>query len=537
MRTNLASLPLILALLAPLGAAAEPIDLLSSWEGTIDYFIIGAPLAADGTDSDTTRVDHLDQPASVDVTGTDIPAIATVLAAYLYWGGTIADRSDCSTTDAIDDEVVLTVPGSAATTVTADECYCEGGDGVSSYDIQACRKEITSLLTSGLIGTYTVDEFAARAANGSTDNASFAVVLVFEDANTLSPRRVALYDGLEVLYEGTRTMNLTGLDVDNPADGDIAWYVLDGDVGGTGPESVELSGTPGGASTTVYDAVNPATNPMNRTINTTSPPLTDVIGTDVDKLDASAGLTPGDTSVVMTYTAGGDKYWVVVNVVGINVYRSHIADSLSHKTWTLHVDADSSSSITPGDTIRYTIHLMNVGTAPAEVDLTDDIPSAFDSWTLIDAAGGTDASTATQLIVDDIPIAIGATADVIFDAVIAEGTLGETVLNIVDFDCGADGNSGSIASPSFVVGDEISDETPEPVTEPEPDIVMDPTPDPITDPTTDAPTDPATDGPDWSGESSRGCGCSVAGDSGAAHVLLLLALLLVRRRARQPSRP
>ncbi len=513
-------------------SAAEPLDLLASWEGSIDYFITGAPLAIDGSDSGRD-VDTLSQPASVDVTSTDVPALAGIEAAFLFWGGTIPDQSDCATAPVYtDDEVVLTVPGGTPTTVTADECFCEIGAG--SYDIQGCRYDFTSMLTSGIIGTYTVDEFAALVRNGSTDNASFAIVLIYDEPTTLPPRRIALYDGLEELYLGSRIINLSGLDVDSPADGDLAWYVLDGDVGGTGPESVELSGAPGGLSTTLSDSINPATNPMNRTINTTTPPQEDVVGVDIDKLDASAGLTPGDVSAVMTYTAGGDKYWVVLNIVGINVYKAHITVRLSSKDWELHDDADASGTPTPGDTIRFTIHLVNVGTAPGSVDITDDIPSVFDSWVLVDGAGGTDSSTATRLVLEDVIVPVGGSTDVILDAVIADGTDGEAVVNVVDFDATPDGNTGRIASSPFVIGGEADEEpeapaevVPEPSPEPAPDASADPSSDPSTEPS----DDPVVDVPTPPGDPGAGCGCSLAGrDAPSLAFLLLLGLALLRRR-------
>ena len=98
----------------------------------------------------------------------------------------------------IDDEVVLTLPGQAVgTPVTADECFFS--PGASSYDIQACRLDITSaVVASGMIGTFTVDEFACDVGgSGSTDNASFSLVLIYEEPTLLSPRRITLYDGLE----------------------------------------------------------------------------------------------------------------------------------------------------------------------------------------------------------------------------------------------------------------------------------------------------------------------------------------------------
>lgn len=142
-----------------------------------------------------------------------------------------------------------------------------------------------------------------------------------------------------------------------------------------------------GASTTVFDAVNPADNPMNRTINTTTPPQTDVIGVDIDRLDISAALTPGDTYVDMTYSAGGDKFWVVYNIVGVNVYRAVLHPKKVDKSWILLDDADGSGTVTPGDTVRYTIRVENVGTAPGVVTISDPIPPEFSSWQIVSGAG------------------------------------------------------------------------------------------------------------------------------------------------------
>lgn len=533
---------LVVALLGPLQARAQPLDSLQSWEGNIDYFATGAPLAVDGPDSDTGSVDTVNQPESVEVTSAEVPTGAVVLAAYLYWAGTIDDQEDCSTFPAeVDDQVDLTVPGGSAVAVTADECYCAAGAG--SYDIQACRVDITALVPSaGMTGTWTVDGFDALIRNSSTDNASFALLFVFEEPVTLPPRRIDLFDGLEEFYESSRTLNLTGLDADTPAHGELTWYVLDGDIGGVGPEQVQVSGVPGGATVTLADSLNPAENPMNRTINTTVPTQTDVVGVDIDQLDISDGLTPTDTEADITYTAGGDKYWVVVNVVGIDVYRAIIQPRLSDKEWTLHDDADGSGGPTPGDTIRYTIHLENAGTAPGYVTVNDPMPEQVSSWTLVDDGGGTDASTADTLIVQDIYVDGGGTEDVVFDVVIAEGTLDTIMSNVAAFDAGPDGNSGSLAASPVFIGETVVDETPD-----EPAETVEPVPDTSTDTSVpDVAEDTATP-PDAimdveeedaqtdvveppSGGVPSACACELVDSSGhpASNLPLLLLLALLQ---------
>ncbi|MFH1434738.1 MAG: hypothetical protein ABIJ56_03380 [Pseudomonadota bacterium] len=510
---------------------AQPIDLRVTAEGAFDYFATGAPLAIDGPDADTTQVDMLNQPASVEVTAADVPATGTVVLSFLYWAGTIADQADCATApSATDDDVELTLPGAEyPAVITADICFCAAG--ASSYDIQACRADITSLVAaSGMLGTFTVDAFDARIRNGSTDNASFSLVLIYEEPALLPPRRYALYDGVEEFYEGSRTLALSGLDVDTPAHGDLTWYVLDGDIGGTPPELVNVTGTPGGGSTDLSDAINPANNPMNRTINTTTPVQTGVLGVDIDWLDISSGLTPEDTGVDMTYTAGGDKYWVVYNIVGIDVYRALIHPQYSYKTWELQVDADASGGPTPGDTVRYTIHLHNSGTAPGYVSVTDTIPGAAASWWVVSDGGGTDLSTDTTLIIEDIYVGAGDNAEVIFDMVLAPGTEGTIIENSADFDGSPDGNSGTLTADPLHVGSGLDDTPPEeaeleedvPDAHPEEDVTADGFPDaadaadedadvPGEDAATDAHEDTPVDA--WSdtqpddNSSPGGCGC------------------------------
>ncbi len=525
----------------PTAALAQPLDSRASWEGNIDYFATGAPMAVDGTDSDSTQVDTMSQPASVQVTATDVPTGAVVLAGYLYWAGTIEDQAECTTApSATDGEVLVTVPGGTPTAVTADVCYCAAG--ASSYDIQACRADITAMVpAAGPQGTWTADGFAALIRNGATDNASFSVVFVYEEPFTLSPRRIALFDGLEEFYTSSRTLTLSGLDADTPARGDLTWYVLDGDEGGLEPEEVRVSGVPGGASTLLGDMHNPVDNPMNRTINTTVPVQTGVVGVDIDRLDISAGLTAGDTAADMTYTAGGDKYWVVYNIVGIDVYRAIIQPRLSDKEWSLHLDADSDGFPTPGDTIRYTIHLENAGTAPGYVSVTDPIPAQASSWSMVSTAGGTDASVADTLIVNDIFVAAGGTADVVFDLILADGTTDEIMQNVAAFDAGPDGNSGAlVASPVYIGMPVVEEEPDEPVdaTEPasdaasDPDVLSDVPGDPdlsdATDVASDVQADTVLDVVGPGGGTPSACACELTPSKHAAVPLSVLLLGLLQ---------
>jgi len=441
-------------LIAANARADVPISLRSTWSGSVDFFATGAPMAIDGPDADT-NVDTVTQPATVTISSATIPAGSTVEQAFLYWAGTIGN-SECVSPVKLDDSVDFTPPGALMPVgIVADTCYCSTADA-SSYDVQVCRADVTSLLTGSIAGAYTVDKFAASIGNGSTDSASFSIVLVYQNA-ALPPRDIALYDGVEGLSsasQATSTFSLGGIRVDTPAQGDLTWYTIEGDIGGGSPgvEQVIVTGKPGGASLILADAVNPANNPMNRTINTTTPVQTGTVGVDIDRFDISGALTAGDTSVDMLYSANTDKWWIAYNIVGINVFEP-VFGLGSNKTGVLHTDADGNGVPTAGDTLRYTIHLNNTGTDVGTVNVIDPIPipQLVDSWTLVNAGGGTDVSSTSQLEIQGIFAAVQGSADVVFDMVIADVPDQTVISNVATFDATPDGDKGTLAAPDFIV--------------------------------------------------------------------------------------
>lgn len=415
-----------------------------TFAGNADFFATGAAMAEDGPDGDATNVDTFVHPAITNVSANDVPQDANLRKAFLYWGGSITN-DDCAG-GTIDDTVTFTPPGEATGDVTADACYCSDA-AAGSYDIQLCRADVTNLL-GDIHGDYAVDDFAALISNGSTNNASFSIVLVYTESN-LPARRIAVYDGLLTMWNQSNPSEVVVLDqieIDDPPAGDLTWYALEGDVGGGGAEGVSVLGQPGGQGMDLADELNPIGNPMNHTINTTAPPQSDALGVDIDEFDISDALTAGDTSVETTYLGGNDKYWIAYNVVGVNIFAPSFGEA-SDKTWTLEDDADDSGDPTPGDTIRYAIHLENTGDAVGTLSIDDPIPSQAASWTLIDAGGGTDVSTPDNLILEDITLEAGASTTVLFDVVIADGTEGEDMLNTALYDAPPDGGAGQLAAP------------------------------------------------------------------------------------------
>ncbi|MHA1529214.1 MAG: hypothetical protein ACTSVG_09340 [Alphaproteobacteria bacterium] len=282
------------------------------WTGTVDFFVTGAPLAGDSGDSGDS-VDMSVQPASVAVLAGDIPASATLVKAYLFWAGTMANNA-CAATPNYDDAVTFTAPGQLPVAVLADNSYCSDG-GAASYDVQSHRADVTQHIGS-LTGTsYTVDNFVGQWSNGATDNASFSVVLVYEEPS-LPHRTVALYDGLETFLSSSRTFTQSNVALPASPAGDLAWHVLDGDIAGDTAEKVEVGST-NATLLPLWDADNPASNPMNRTINTTS--SVNTVGVDIDAFPIDGGLSAGDSELDVTFSAGTDKWWLAHFVIGIDI--------------------------------------------------------------------------------------------------------------------------------------------------------------------------------------------------------------------------
>ncbi|PJB38474.1 MAG: hypothetical protein CO108_18710 [Deltaproteobacteria bacterium CG_4_9_14_3_um_filter_63_12] len=413
----------------PTATADEPITLRDNWRGDVTFFATGTNLADDqGGVAGTVDVNI--QPQSVTVTTPgDIPTGAALEQAFVYWAGTRYGAACAS----LDDTITLTVPGGTPASVTADRCHCSVGG--STYDQQVCRYDMTADIQAAggqLAGTYTVNDFAARIQDGATDDASFSIVLLYRHSS-VGVRHVLLYDGIWELSESALTadhqaitFSLSNFEIDTPPKGDLTYYVIEGDIGGSGSESVSVAAQPSGGLLNLSDAVNPVNNPFNRTINTVTPARTGAVGVDIDEFDLTPALAAGDTQVDVTFDAGTDKVWIIYNVVGIDVFEP-LFSVRSSKDWILLIDADNNGVPSPGDTLRYTLHLENTGNTTGTLTISDPMPAAIQSWVLVSNGGGANLSTARTLVISNLSIDIQTSTDIVFDAVLAD-TADQTVM-------------------------------------------------------------------------------------------------------------
>jgi len=436
-------LALLLSLTATGSARAdEPLALRRSWAGKLDYFSTGAPLATD-TNNDG-KVDKPAQPSTVTVGASDLAPGAVLDAAYLYWGAT-RPATNCQP-DKLDREVSFTPPGGPATPVMAEVCHCSASPG---YDMQLCRAEVTAQL-GALAGEYAVEGLDALIMNGDTNNASFALVLVY-GAESLPQRRIGLYDGLLGLSGSgtpTTTVSFSEVDVSDPPQGDLTWYALEGDTAVNQNEFVEVKALPGGGQAKLGDAINPPNNPFNRTINTSEPPQTGVTGVDVDRFSLAGILKAGDDSLEVTYSAGLDKYWIAFNVIGVDVFEPLFSAS-SSKSWALSQDLGGDGQPSAGDTVTYTIFLENTGTAPGTVTLSDEIPAGAASWQLVADGGGVDKSVGDTLVIEDLTLLPGQSLAVVLEIVLADLPDNTPVLNVAELS--GDGGPVELVAPVLLL--------------------------------------------------------------------------------------
>ena len=437
-----------LLILLPISAMAdEAIVDRFAFEGRIDYFMTGINLARD-TDGDR-RIDTSTQPSKFSVDQSSIPNGATLKNAFLYWGGSRLQENGACQSGGADEEITLTTPEGSVLKVNADTCYCSDSSS-NKIDQWICRTEVTQILNGKFVGEFTIDDYVGNYTNNLSDNASAALVVVFEEAS-LAPRRVVLYDGLIELVQATHTISLSNINVASTPAGDLTYYVLEGDLGGAGREAVFVDGMPGPLGPIVLqDANNPANNPFNQTINTTNPPKTGVIGVDIDQFDISAALSPGDTQVDVEISAGADKVWIAVNVVGVDLFDPILTQN-SKKSGSLSLDQNSDGIASPGDVIRYKIHLENTGNEDATVIVKDDIAWA-DNITVVDAAGGNSQQNGTLITIKNVKIVQGGSVDILIDARIGTMKDGEEVFNSASWEDPIEGGqAGTVMADAILV--------------------------------------------------------------------------------------
>ena len=260
MRCARARALLLLLLAVALGggiahAQQTPITRYTRLTGNINFVATGGSLRSQDNNGNACAVKASD---TASLTG--IPVGASVVAAYLYWGGSGAT---------IDSSVILNGSGvTAGRTFTAT--FNNGG---TAYPYFGAFADVTSRVTGNGTFTFSGLTVATGAPHCGTSAvaAGWSLVVVYGSASERL-RAINVFDGLEPFRGSQLTLNPDGFLVPASAiDGRIAIVAIEGDPGNSDPlggfsEALRFNGT------TLDDGINvpgssPLVQPYDGTVN------------------------------------------------------------------------------------------------------------------------------------------------------------------------------------------------------------------------------------------------------------------------------
>ncbi|MEL6824092.1 MAG: DUF11 domain-containing protein, partial [Calditrichota bacterium] len=294
----------------------------------------------------------------------DLPDGITVLWAGLYWGATTSAGSGGSSPPnaSIRDSIYFSTPalgGYVGLKATEDDAF---------GTLFSCFVDVTSFVKAGGDGTYMVGNI--QAGTGRNRYGGWGIVVVYNDPSK-PPRNLTVFDGYSnISGSNNLTLNVNGFitPLSGPVVTSLGSMAYEGDLPYLGDQYILNS-------TNLSDAVNASNNVFNSSISSLgshllnrNPNITNVLGFDIDLLNADNILANGATSASIELTTGGDQYLPCVISFNTELYSPIIQ---STKTYT-DINGDD---VNPGDTLIYTVSIDNVGDDPAiDVVLSDTIP-------------------------------------------------------------------------------------------------------------------------------------------------------------------
>jgi uncharacterized repeat protein (TIGR01451 family) len=299
-----------IAALAPQAEAQQqtPIARAARYAGNLNFVTTGGSLRSQDNAGNACALS-----ATRTQTLSGIPAGRTVLAAWLYWGGSATTGAGGATQ--VDAQVTLN--GAAVTASrTFTAAYDNAGTPLPYFGAVA---DVTSRVTGN--GSYT---FGGLAVNAGAPHcavqavaAGWALVVIYQGSGE-PLRAINVFDGLQYFRGSALTLTPDGFRTP-PAgiDGSVAVVTLEGDPGNSGPlsgfsESLRFNGTalddglvPAGSSPTVQQ--------FDGTVNTRG--VVNSFGFDVDQYEVGTLLAPGQESATTSYSSGGDLVLLLAQIV------------------------------------------------------------------------------------------------------------------------------------------------------------------------------------------------------------------------------
>ena len=293
-----------------------------------------------------------------------LPASATILRAFLYWGG--------SSTNAARTTVLFETPaGGGYQTINGSLI---GDSALGGARIYSAFADVTSQVQAAGNGTYTVANIRSATGTAWWAIGGWSLAVVYEDPNE-PPRNLTVFDGFQSQFpsSGPSSIPVSGFVTppSGPVSAKVGVVALGGDRATTG-DQLSFDGTP------LVDAANPANDTMSGSIsvlgsNVTSknPNYVNQLGFDADILDATGILANGQTSSSVGLQTNGDGFWTTVITTAIEVFAPEIDGSAAKSV----VDVNG-GDVAPGDILEYTLDFTNTGSdAAINTVLRDAIPA------------------------------------------------------------------------------------------------------------------------------------------------------------------
>lgn len=285
---------------------AQDISLLEQFNGRFDYLAFGNTLNVQENGAGDTCMILTESSANL-----TLQPSQTVIAAYLYWAGSL---------DPGDFDVTLNGTNISASRTFASSLTTAGIE----YNYFAAFADVTSIIQANGSGTYTLSNLDLTSTidfycNGNSTNfGGWAVTVVYEDP-VLSLKNVSVFDGLQAVSANQNDLtivleNLNVIDDDGAKIGFVAW---EGDVALAVEETLSING-----NVISNPPLNPANNAFNGTNSFTN--SSELYNMDIDFYDIENNISPGDTQVTIDLTSGQD--FVMINNI-ITVLNTELPDA------------------------------------------------------------------------------------------------------------------------------------------------------------------------------------------------------------------
>ncbi len=283
-----------------------------------------------------------------------IPSGARITYARLYFAAIASAANGSATLDG---------PGGTLA-VVADDSFSFARDGHIWYN---STLDVTAIVSAGGPGAYRLSEVASYDYRSLDDNNAFEgwAMVVFYELASEPPRNLSLFDGfLFVDINTSESASINGFLVPNTGyNAKLGVIAYEGDEVYDG-DSLEFNGH------VLSDDQNPPTNFFNSTRSWLGSPVSvagdlpqangkaaSMTGLDLDVVDISSYVKPGDTSALTTATSNGnDSFAVGAFITSISTLQPDF--SFSTKVWT---NLAGTPLNLPGQTGEFTFTITNTG--------------------------------------------------------------------------------------------------------------------------------------------------------------------------------